>query len=63
MQAAGFFSLTKPDLRFIYKNLRIIVVSVAQSAEHQVVALGAVGSSPITHPKFSPRILLASETP
>lgn len=28
------------------------VVSVAQSAEHQVVALGVVGSSPITHPIF-----------
>ncbi len=26
------------------------MVSVAQLAEHQVVALVAVGSSPITHP-------------
>ncbi len=29
------------------------VVSVAQLAEHQVVALVAVGSIPITHPNFS----------
>ncbi len=29
------------------------MVGVAQLAEHQVVALGVVGSSPITHPIFS----------
>lgn len=26
------------------------MVSVAQLVEHQIVALGAMGSSPITHP-------------
>ena len=29
------------------------MVGVAQLAEHQVVALGVVGSSPITHPTVS----------
>ncbi len=29
------------------------MVSVAQSVEHQVVALVVVGSSPITHPLFN----------
>ncbi len=28
------------------------MVGVAQSVEHQVVALGAAGSSPVTHPIF-----------
>ncbi len=28
------------------------MVGVAQLVEHQVVALGVVGSSPITHPIF-----------
>ena len=28
------------------------MVGVAQLAEHQVVALGVMGSSPITHPIF-----------
>ena len=32
--------------------IRILMVGVAQSAEHQVVALRVVGSSPITHPIF-----------
>ena len=28
------------------------MVGVAQSVEHQVVALGAAGSSPVTHPIY-----------
>ena len=31
------------------------MVGVAQLVEHQVVALRAVGSSPITHPIFMPQ--------
>ncbi len=34
---------------YTYKNF---MVSVAQLAEHQIVALGAMGSSPITHPSL-----------
>lgn len=44
-------------IAFIYKNAYNykafeIMVGLAQLAEHQIVVLGVVGSSPTTHPSF-----------
>ena len=36
------------------------MVGVAQPVEHQVVALVAAGSSPVTHPIFLPEICARS---
>jgi hypothetical protein len=35
------------------RRTRFTVVDVAQRLEHQVVALGAAGSTPVIHPKLN----------
>ena len=51
-QAAGLFPLypIRPFKLLKFDNL--LVVGVAQLAEHRVVAPVVVGSNPITHPIF-----------
>ncbi len=55
------------DILFVvhYNQLRFYVIStmvtVAQLVEHRIVIPSVAGSSPVSHPKFLPRILVKKE--
>lgn len=47
-----------PKIHILLSNLFFLMVNVAQLAEHQIVALGVVGSNPTIHPIFKAFSLL-----